>query len=93
MAFASFPLELFSEIGLRINKESSIPHVLSLAVTNGCECYFPTRDQLLRKGYETEMYEFYHIQPFGDHADYKLIVDTLENLKKIGKDDENVFNG
>lgn len=93
VAFASFPLELFSEIGLRINKESSIPHVLSLAVTNGCECYFPTRDQLLRKGYETEMYEFYHIQPFGDHADYKLIVDTLENLKKIGKDDENVFNG
>ena len=88
VAFASFPLELFSEIGLRIDKESSIPHVLSLAVTNGIECYFPTRDQLLRKGYETEMYEFYHIQPFGDHADYKLIIDTLENLKKIEKDDE-----
>ncbi len=85
VAFASFPLELFAEIGLRVNKESHIPHVLSLAVTNGNECYFPTRDQLLRKGYETEMYEFYHIQPFGDHADYQLIMDTLENLKKISK--------
>lgn len=85
VAFASFPLELFAEIGLRVDRESCIPHVLSLAVTNGIECYFPTRDQLLRKGYETEMYEFYHIQPFGDHADYQLIMDTLENLKKISK--------
>ena len=83
VAFATFPYELFSEIGLRINKESDIPHVLSLAVTNGSENYFVTHDQIRRSGYEVQMYNYHYIQPYGDHADYQLIVDTLKNLEKL----------
>lgn len=86
IAFVNFPYELFSEIGMRIDRESSIPHVLSLSNTNGNKRYFVTQDQLCRGGYEVDMFVHGHIQSYVDNADWYLIKETLKNLESNGKD-------
>lgn len=83
IVFASFPYELFCEIGLRIDQASPFPHVLSLSNANGSEGYFPTADQLFRGGYEMEMYQWANIQPYGPDADWHLVKETLKNLENI----------
>lgn len=86
IAIVSFPYELFSEIGMRIDKESDIPHVLSLSLTNGSAGYIPTQDQLCRGGYEVEMFKHGNIQPYVDNTDWYLIKETLKNLEVNGKE-------
>ena len=81
--FVSFPYELFSEIGLRIQKETKDYIVLSLSNSNGSEGYFPTEDQLCRGGYEIAMYYSANIQQFKPHADFNLISETLKNIEKV----------
>jgi len=83
IAFVSFPFELFSEIGLRIAKESAIPHTLSLSITNGSRGYFVTEEATLRGGYEVEMFKTANVQPYVHDADFKLMQATLEHLKEL----------
>ena len=83
IAFAGFGYELFSEIGMRIDKMSSIGHVLSLIDTNGAWGYFPTEDQLCRGGYEIKMFKTRNLQPFAPNADFNLITETLKNLEQL----------
>lgn len=83
IAFAAFGYELFSEIGMRIDKMSSIKHVLSLACTNGTWGYFPTEDQMCRGGYEVTMFKTKKVQPFAPNADFNLITETLKNLDQL----------
>ena len=83
VAFVGFPYELFSEIGMRINKMSSIGSVLSLACTNGSKGYFPTESQLPLGGYEVKMFKTKNIQPFAPFADFNLITETLKNLEQL----------
>lgn len=83
VAFVSFPYELFSEIGMRIAQHSPVAHTLSLSNTNGSEGYFVTEDQICRGGYEIDMFKTSFIQPYTDSADYALVTQTLENLKKV----------
>ncbi|MBR5868786.1 MAG: neutral/alkaline non-lysosomal ceramidase N-terminal domain-containing protein [Clostridia bacterium] len=80
--FATFPYELFSEIGLRIDAASD-KHVLSLSNANGSEGYMVTRDAIVREGYEVGVFLYTHIQPWCDDADYHLVKGTLENLEKM----------
>ncbi|MBO5068818.1 MAG: neutral/alkaline non-lysosomal ceramidase N-terminal domain-containing protein, partial [Roseburia sp.] len=68
VALAGFPYELFSEIGMRINSASKIPHTLSLANANGSEGYFVTEDQICRGGYEVDMYNAVGVQPYAQNA-------------------------
>jgi len=82
VAFAAFPYELFSEIGMRIDRASSVPYVLSLAESNGCDGYFVTQDALCRGGYEVDMFKTARVQPYRDDADFALVTGTLENLNK-----------
>ncbi len=82
VAFVSFPYELFSEIGMRIAQKSPVTHTLSLSNTNGSEGYFVTEDQICRGGYEIDMFKTSFIQPYTDNADWSLVTQTLENLKK-----------
>lgn len=82
-AVVSFPFELFSEIGMRIDKASSIPHVLGLSNANGSAGYFATQDALCRGGYEINMHRMAYIQPYRDNADHALVTGTLENLGKL----------
>ncbi len=82
VAIVSFPYDLFSEIGLRIDRASKIPHVLSLAHTSGAFGYFPTESALCRGGYEVTAFTSRNIQPPVPNADWHLITETLKNLEK-----------
>ena len=81
VAIVSFPHELFSEIGMRIDAASAIPHVLSLSNANGCGGYFATESELCRGGYEIKMFSSRDIQQYVPNADWHLVMGTLENLK------------
>ncbi len=83
VAFAGFPYELFSEIGMRINKAVPDLNVLSLSNANGSKGYFPTQDQLCRGGYEVTMFKYNGVQCLTDDADYHLMKETLRNLKGL----------
>lgn len=83
VAFVSFPYEIFSEIGMRIARESKAAYTLSLSNTNGSEGYFVTQDAICRGGYEVEMHKNARIQPYADDADWHIIKDTIKNLEEM----------
>ena len=83
IVFAPSPYEMFSEVGLRLDKMTEDFKVLSLSNTNGSEGYFPTEDQLCRGGYEVNMISLVNLQPPVDDADFKFIEGTLENIDKL----------
>ena len=82
VAIVGFAFELFSEIGMRIDRESKIPHVLSLSNTNGVLGYFPTESEICRGGYEINMARTSDVQPYVENADWHILIKTLENLEK-----------
>ena len=81
--FASFPYELFSEVGMRINKAVKNKTVLSLSNTNGSEGYFVTQDSLCRGGYEVNMFLYGHVQSFFDDADFYLMRETVDHINGL----------
>ncbi len=83
LVFTSFPFELFSEIGMRIDTFFPDKNILSLSNTNGSEGYFATEDALCRGGYEITMYRYGHIQSFAENADFALIKATVDNINKL----------
>lgn len=83
VAFVSFPYELFSEIGMRINDAVKDLNVLSLSNANGSKGYFPTQDQLCKGGYEVTMFKYNGVQCPVDDADYHLFKGTVENIEKL----------
>jgi hypothetical protein len=83
IAFAGFPYELFSAIGMRIDDATKDLKVLSLSNTNGTKGYFPTQDQLCRGGYEVTMFKYNGVQTPTDDADYHLIKETLRNIERL----------
>ena len=82
VAIISCPYELFSEIGLRVKKDSPVPYTLILSNTNGQESYYATESELCRGGYEIDMFITRYIQPPVPNADWHYITQTLANLKK-----------
>lgn len=86
--FVAFPYELFSEIGMRIDRICDDVSVLSLSNTNGSEGYFVTQDQICRGGYEVNMFSYGHIQPYCDDADWSLIQQTVKNIKTALRKDK-----
>lgn len=85
VAIVAFPYELFSEIGMEIDKRSDIPHVLSLSNSNGTMGYFATQNELSRGGYEITMTMTSKIQKYREDADRYIVEGTLENLKMTGE--------
>lgn len=87
IVFATFGYEIFSEIGLRIQKECKDLVVLPLSYGNGGSGYFPTQSQLAfgsdLGGYEVQMFRIANIQEYVDNADYHMICSTLENIEKV----------
>ncbi len=89
LVFVSFPYELFSEIGMRIDKAFQTKAVLSLINTNGSKAYFITQDAVCRGGYEVDMFlHAHHIQPFCDDADFVLIQETIKHIENIRNESE-----
>ena len=85
VAFVSFPYELFSEIGMRINCAVEDLNVLSLSNANGSKGYFPTEDQLCKGGYEVTMFKYNGVQCLKDDADFHLMKGTLQNIEKLDR--------
>ncbi|MBQ7623922.1 MAG: neutral/alkaline non-lysosomal ceramidase N-terminal domain-containing protein [Clostridia bacterium] len=85
LVFATFPMEAFSEIGLRVQKEFTRKKVLCLACTNGTGGYFVTQDAIPRGGYEVETYYKKYVQEYIDGADTELVSQTVDNIEKIAK--------
>ena len=85
VAFAGFPYELFSEIGMRIQQAETELDVLSLSNANGDLGYFPTQDQLCRGGYEIDCFLYNEVQAYTEDADYQLMRATLDHLKNVKK--------
>lgn len=82
VAIISCPYELFSEISLRVKKDSPVPYTLILSNTNGSESYYATETEICRGGYEIDMFLTRYLQPPVPNADWHYITQTLENLKK-----------
>ena len=82
VAIVGFAFELFSEIGMRIDRECKIPHVLSLSNANGTLGYFATESELCRGGYEIDMAKTSKLQPYVPNGDWHIIINTLKNLEK-----------
>ncbi len=81
--FASFPYEVYSEIGMRIDTFFENETILSLSNTNGSEGYFCTEDSLCYGGYETNMFKYGRAQRFAENADFTMIIETVENINKL----------
>lgn len=81
--FAGFPYELFSEIGLRIDRYIKDARVLSLVLTNESRAYFITEDAICRGGYEVELFTRGKVQPYVNNADWHLITQTVEHIKSM----------
>ena len=83
VVFASFPYELFSEIGMRINRIIETKSVLSLSNTNGSEGYYITKDAVCRGGYEVDMFLYGHIQQYHNDADFYLVKESVKHIQKL----------
>ena len=88
VVFVAFPFELFSEIGMRIDKFFPDLKVLSLSNTNGSAGYMVTQDALCRGGYEVEMHQYGRTQEYRDDADFYLFQTAVDTIQKLtGKED------
>ncbi|MBR6792748.1 MAG: neutral/alkaline non-lysosomal ceramidase N-terminal domain-containing protein [Clostridia bacterium] len=83
VAFYGLPFEPFSGLALRIRDYSELPHPVCLGYTDGSNGYFPTRDQLALGGYEVTIARLRNLQPYAEDADWHLITQVVENLKKV----------
>ncbi len=89
IVFATFPYEMFSEIGMRIDTYTPDLKVLSLSNTNGSMSYLPTQDQISRGGYEIKCFLYNmtqsNVQQYTDDADYHVVKETLRNIERLEK--------
>lgn len=84
VAFIGFPFEVFSQIGLLIQKYSKIPHTLPLSNANGSDGYFPTQEELCRGGYEILVGTIKpQQQQFSDDADIAMVRETLRIMEGL----------
>lgn len=81
--FVAFPYELFSEIGLRIDKAFPEAQILPIINANGSGAYFVTQDAICRGGYEVNYFLYGAVQGYREDADWHLIKNTVENIKTI----------
>lgn len=84
-AFAAFPFEIFSEIGLRCDRAVEDLSVRVLSNVNGFEGYFVTEDALCRGGYEVGIFLYSHLQPPADNADYHLMKQTVQHINEVSR--------
>ncbi len=86
LALIGFPYEIFSEIGLRIDKMLPEAKALCLSCINGRNGYFVTEDALCRGGYEVRMFLYDRPQPYCENADFALIRQSVDNTRRIIKE-------
>lgn len=78
-----FPYEVFSEIGMRIDRAFPTAEILPTVNTNGSYAYFVTQDAICRGGYEINQFLYRNIQAYCEDADYRLVKVTVANLEPL----------
>ena len=81
--FVPFIFEMFSEITLRLRTYSPFAHTLSLCNTNSSEFYLPTQTELVRGGYEIDVFRYGNVYKFVDNADDVIINENLKLMEKF----------
>ena len=84
VVFASFPYEVFAEIGLRIDAEFKKAAILNLSNSNGSQGYFLTQEATVRAGYERDVFRHRNLQSYVDNADWHMMTQTVEHIKELG---------
>ena len=84
--FVPFPFELFSSVALRLRQFSPFQNTLCTCNTNGAEFYLPAEEDMVRGGYEVNIFKratFYRLE---ENTDATIISENLrimnENLNK-----------
>lgn len=83
VAIVPFPFEFFSEIGLRMRRYSPFAHTLCTCNTNGSDFYLPTEDQLIRGGYEIDIFRLANVYKLVDNTDTVIINENMRILNKM----------
>ena len=83
VAFIPFHFEFFGEIGLRMRKYSPFANTLCVCNTNGSNFYLPTRDQLVRGGYEIDIFRLANVYKLTDNTDTVIINENLKILNRM----------
>ena len=83
VAIVGFPHELFADIGIKIKEAKVFEKTLVLALCNGSNGYFPTKEEVPLGGYEVNSFKVKTVQPISDNADEYAVAQTIENLKDI----------
>ena len=81
--FVPFRFEIFSEIALRLRTYSPFEHTLSLSNSNGTEGYLPTQTELVRSGYEINVFKTREPYKFVDDTDNIIIAENLKLMEKF----------
>ena len=83
--FVPFPFEMFSSIALRLRQFSPFQNTLSMGLTNGSFSYLPGQEDLVRGGYEVNMFRG-GVYKLKDDTDWTIV---KENLRIMGKNFDN----
>ena len=82
--FVPFAFEMFTEISLRLQAAHPQKNVLCMSNTNGNNSYFPSADQIIRGGYEVQMFKTGNgVQSPVDNADNYLVRAIAEKMEEL----------
>lgn len=82
-AFVPFPFEIFVEVTLRIRQFSPYEHTLCLSNSNYSISYFPTKDQIVRGGYEVWGFTSANVYTLVNNADDYAVGENLRLLEAM----------
>ena len=85
LVFQPIPFEPFSRITLRIKEHSPFPYTVCVGYANGSYGYFPSMDQIIRGGYEVEMFQNLKLVPYVNDAEQYYLDGSLALLRKLYK--------
>ena len=83
IVFVATPYELFSEIGMNMQKGYDDIIVLPVSNANGSKGYFPTEKEIPLGGYETQSFRTRLIQPYVNDAEKYYVEETKKNINKL----------
>lgn len=83
VALITLPFEPFSIITLRIREFSPFRYTLCAGYANGANSYFPSMDQMVRGGYEVNMFKNMNLFPFAEDAENHYVRGCLELLRSL----------
>ncbi len=79
--FVPFPFEMFSSIALRLRQFSPYQNTLATGLTNGSYSYLPGQEDLVRGGYEVNMFRG-GIYKLKDDTDWTIVKENLRIMSE-----------